>query len=159
MDTHTKRGSSAAIAGSLSGALALIFVQPLDVIKTRQQQKILDKDNAQKYKGILRAVKTIVSEEGVRALWKGTSPGLFRVIPGAGLNFLALHTITNLVQTANGSNKLTSFQSLFVGASSRIIATIVVVPLTVVKTRFEVNIFWNIKSSFFYIILNGFSEK
>lgn len=55
-------------------------------------------------RGILRAVKTIVSEEGVRALWKGTSPGLFRVIPGAGLNFLALHTITNLVQTANGSN-------------------------------------------------------
>lgn len=40
MDTHTKRGSSAAIAGSLSGALALIFVQPLDVIKTRQQQKV-----------------------------------------------------------------------------------------------------------------------
>ncbi|MCO5569427.1 hypothetical protein L7F22_023139 [Adiantum nelumboides] len=58
-----------AISGSLGGAIEACCLQPIDSIKTRIQL-----DTSRQYTGIVSCGKTIVRDEGVRALWKGLTP-------------------------------------------------------------------------------------
>ena len=58
-----------AISGSLGGAMEACCLQPIDVIKTRLQL-----DAVRQYKGIVHCGKSIVQQEGVKALWKGLTP-------------------------------------------------------------------------------------
>ncbi|MCO5607623.1 hypothetical protein L7F22_061820 [Adiantum nelumboides] len=57
------------ISGSLGGAIEACCLQPIDSIKTRIQL-----DTSRQYTGIVSCGKTIVRDEGVRALWKGLTP-------------------------------------------------------------------------------------
>ncbi|GAB6031327.1 hypothetical protein CHUAL_009114 [Chamberlinius hualienensis] len=71
----TKKDQS--IAGAVSGIFTRSIVQPLDVIKIRFQLQLepIRRDvNVSKYRGVVHAFKTVASEEGVQALWKGHVP-------------------------------------------------------------------------------------
>jgi len=119
--------------GSIAGGMAAFIVQPMDVIKTRLQQ--LNKNP--KYTGVGATFKTIIREEGIPALWKGSMPTIYRVLPGAGMHFLFLNKITNLFQSEQGKN-LTPLQNFLAASMSRSLTTTILCPITVVKTRFEV---------------------
>lgn len=58
-----------ALSGSFGGVMEAIFLQPIDVIKTRLQL-----DAARRYSGIAHCGTSIYREEGMRALWKGLTP-------------------------------------------------------------------------------------
>lgn len=58
-----------ALSGSLGGIVEACCLQPIDVIKTRLQL-----DRTGQYKGIIHCGKSIVQQEGIRALWKGLTP-------------------------------------------------------------------------------------
>jgi len=134
-------------AGSTSGAVGALIVQPLDVIKTRQQQALFndiklktgllkDLTSIPKYKGTVDTVRTILKEEGTLGLWKGTSPTMLRVVPGAGLYFFFLHHITDYLRT-DQDKALTATSALLAGSVARTTVSITLLPITVVKTRFE----------------------
>jgi solute carrier family 25 citrate transporter 1 len=53
----------------MGGVVEACCLQPIDVIKTRLQL-----DRAGRYHGIVHCGKTVIQEEGVRALWKGLTP-------------------------------------------------------------------------------------
>jgi hypothetical protein len=46
-------------------------------------------------------MRIIIHEERLLALWKGTAPTLYRVIPGAGMNFFFLHYITGFLSQSD----------------------------------------------------------
>lgn len=58
-----------AISGSIGGAVEACCLQPIDSVKTRLQL-----DTSGHSKGILSCGKSIIQQEGVRALWKGLIP-------------------------------------------------------------------------------------
>ncbi|KAM4589837.1 dicarboxylate carrier UCP2-like isoform 2-T2 [Fundulus diaphanus] len=61
------------LAGSTTGAMAVAFAQPTDVVKVRFQAQIRQPENGfvKRYSGTIDAYRTIARDEGLRGLWKG----------------------------------------------------------------------------------------
>ena len=98
---NNKNNSStnAIVAGAVAGAVARIFVAPLDVIKIRLQ---IQKENYSltnaKYKGAVSAMATIAREEGIRkGFWAGTLPALCLWIRTRGFS-LDVECIINIIK-------------------------------------------------------------
>lgn len=66
------------LAGCTTGAMAVAFAQPTDVVKVRFQAQAMCTGQARRYSGTINAYKTIAKEEGFKGLWRGMlSPNLF----------------------------------------------------------------------------------
>ncbi|XP_003703737.1 dicarboxylate carrier UCP2 isoform X2 [Megachile rotundata] len=64
-------------AGITTGALAVLFAQPTDVVKVRLQAGSIGRSSV-RYSSTLQAYKNIAAQEGTRGLWKGTIPNISR---------------------------------------------------------------------------------
>lgn len=64
-------------AGITTGALAVLFAQPTDVVKVRLQAGSIGRTSV-RYSSTLQAYKNIATQEGTRGLWKGTIPNISR---------------------------------------------------------------------------------
>ena len=127
---NNKNNSStnAIVAGAFAGAVARIFVAPLDVIKIRLQ---IQKENYSltnaKYKGAVSAMATIAREEGIRkGLWAGTLPALCLWIPYTGIQFGML----NVLSTSSNNNN-----NFLFGAVAGATATIATYPFDIIRTQ------------------------
>jgi len=118
------------IAGALSGTCSTILLQPLDLIKTRLQQSPSS--------SIWSVVNHVAKQEGISGFWTGVTPSLWRTVPGIGLYFSCYHTLSDMVTTKDMKrDRMTSMQSMMVGTLARICAGVLLIPITVVKTRWE----------------------
>lgn len=76
-----------ATAGAIAGAISRFVVGPLDVLKIRFQVQLEPISGCaaamvpSKYTSIHQALVTIVREEGIKGLWRGTVPGQLLTIP------------------------------------------------------------------------------
>ncbi|KAK8206799.1 hypothetical protein M8818_004634 [Zalaria obscura] len=75
-------------AGAISGAVAQTCTYPFDVLRRRFQINTMSGMGYQ-YKGIFDAVRVIVSQEGVRGLYKGIAPNLLKVAPSMASSWLS----------------------------------------------------------------------
>uniref|UniRef100_A0A8C1D2G9 Uncoupling protein 3 n=1 Tax=Cyprinus carpio carpio TaxID=630221 RepID=A0A8C1D2G9_CYPCA len=66
------------MAGCTTGAMAVAFAQPTDVVKVRFQAQVCQSDGLKRYNGTMDAYRTIARDEGVRGLWKGCMPNITR---------------------------------------------------------------------------------
>lgn len=155
----TTRHLVAGFSGGLTSALAL---QPLDLIKTRVQQS---KDNS-----LMSVLKSITS---VKQLWRGTLPSAIRTSVGSGLYLSTLHLARNNISKLKNSQapifnassklpKLKAYENIIIGMLSRSIVGFITMPITVIKIRFESNLYQykSIKEAvidiFKYNGINGF---
>lgn len=67
------------LAGCTTGAMAVSFAQPTDVVKVRFQAQMNLSGVARRYNGTMAAYKQIYQLEGFRGLWKGSRPTLHQV--------------------------------------------------------------------------------
>ncbi|RDW94125.1 putative mitochondrial carrier protein [Aspergillus mulundensis] len=133
-------------AGLLSGLTSSILLQPADLLKTRVQQSAHPSS-------LLSTVKTILSSPNpVRNLWRGTLPSALRTGFGSALYFTSLNALRtslasaalnpNLNKGAGGGSssalpKLSHTANLTTGAAARVAAGFVMMPVTVLKVRYE----------------------
>merc|ERR1719209_2258459 len=75
----------------------------------------------------------VMTAEGLRGLWRGVLPSLYRTVPGVGLYFSSMHWMRYSVF----HGKPNAGQSLLIGAAARTFAGSVMIPFTVVKTRYH----------------------
>lgn len=146
VETKKQRKSiTSFLAGGGAGMLSTTLLQPLDVVKTHMQAAENAKDRHFKV-----VVNRILGEDGVKGLWRGTGPACIRVGLGAGLYFAVLGPMLETMRSAfdsgnlnNGGgtlhDKLPALVTLSAGALTRSIASSVVCPITVIKTRMEVS--------------------
>lgn len=61
------------LAGCTTGAMAVSFAQPTDVVKVRFQAQVRlpESGSVKRYSSTLEAYKTIARDEGIKGLWKG----------------------------------------------------------------------------------------
>jgi hypothetical protein len=114
-------------AGALSGLSACVILQPLDLIKTRLQ--LLPSDSS-----IRCIIQSTLSNEGILGLWRGTMATILRNVPGYGLYFVSLNEIRTRLKDLVDRDTL----NLSSGMAARIGVGYILMPVTVVKVRFEV---------------------
>ena len=61
------------LAGSTTGAMAVMCAQPTDVVKVRMQAQA--PGVPKRYTGVFQAYRTIAAKEGIKGLWKGELKG------------------------------------------------------------------------------------
>lgn len=119
-------------AGMLAGATEACCLQPLDVAKTRLQL-----DRAGRYKGMIHAMRTIASEEGVRSLYKGLTPFVTHLTLKYALRFGSFAFFKNMMASQTVFKDDASRDFLAGLAAGLLEAVVIVTPFEVVKTRLQ----------------------
>ncbi|CAK7902809.1 mitochondrial glycine transporter [[Candida] anglica] len=149
-DTQTKNApvaktSAHLLAGGAAGLISAISLQPFDLLKTRLQQQ--QRSNVD-YRTTIR--KELMKLTKVKDLWRGALPSALRTSVGAGLYFTSLSAcrtyLSNMKKTTQVSDtsalpQLSPFENLMTGFSMRALVGLITMPITVVKTRFESNMY------------------
>lgn len=139
------------LAGLLSGLTSSILLQPADLLKTRVQQ-------SRQTASLLPTIRSILSSpHPVHSLWRGTLPSALRTGFGSALYFTSLNALrqgvaqrgpaialadNNAASRGNGYSssalpKLSHTANLVTGAVARVAAGFVMMPVTVLKVRYE----------------------
>uniref|UniRef100_A0A3P9B287 Mitochondrial glycine transporter n=1 Tax=Maylandia zebra TaxID=106582 RepID=A0A3P9B287_9CICH len=117
------------MCGSLSGTCSTLLFQPLDLVKTRLQTL-----QTGVQVGMVSVLLSVVRTERLLGLWKGVSPSFVRTIPGVGIYFSTYYSLKQhfLQDRCPGAA-----EAVLLGGGARTVAGVVMLPVTVVKTRFE----------------------
>ncbi|KAG9239455.1 solute carrier family 25 member 38 [Amylocarpus encephaloides] len=140
------------VAGLGSGVLSAVLLQPVDLLKTRVQQS--------GHGSLLSTIREISkSSTSILSFWRGTLPSALRTGFGSAIYFTSLNALRQNVARSNllasisvldktlVSNhssslpKLSNLANLTTGAMARASAGFMLMPMTVIKVRYESNLF------------------
>ncbi|XP_054891551.1 mitochondrial glycine transporter A-like [Poeciliopsis prolifica] len=122
------------VCGSFSGTCSTLLFQPLDLVKTRLQTSHSGTQPGSSRVGMTSVLLGVVRTERLLGLWKGVSPSFVRTIPGVGIYFSSYHS---LKQHFFQDSRPGAAQAVMLGGGARTVAGVVMLPITVIKTRFE----------------------
>ncbi|XP_077240580.1 mitochondrial substrate carrier family protein isoform X2 [Tasmannia lanceolata] len=116
-------------SGAFSGAIATVLTNPTEVLKVRLQM------NLNKGRGdSIREMRRIVSEEGMKALWKGVGPATARAAA------LTASQLATYDESKQALIRLTPLEEgfplhLISSATAGTVGTLVTAPVDMIKTR------------------------
>eukprot|EP00753_Platysulcus_tardus_P010357 PLAT2598.2.p1 GENE.PLAT2598.2~~PLAT2598.2.p1 ORF type:complete len:330 (+),score=69.23 PLAT2598.2:27-1016(+) len=128
-----------ALAGAAAGALSRLCLGPLDVLKIRLQlQREPLSDARAHYHGLRHALRTIVREEGIRALWGGSTAGIALWGLYSSLQFACYRALLRLAAD-DGSDgaadeQMGSMPLLLAGGGAAVLATAGSYPMDLFRT-------------------------
>ncbi|XP_008304661.1 solute carrier family 25 member 38-A [Stegastes partitus] len=122
------------MCGSFSGTCSTLLFQPLDLIKTRLQTLQSGMQPGSGRVGMVSVLLSVVRTEKLLGLWKGVSPSFARTIPGVGIYFSTYYSIK---QHFFPDGSPGAVEAVMLGGGARMVAGVVMLPVTVIKTRFE----------------------
>lgn len=139
------------LAGLGSGVSSAILLQPADLLKTRVQQS-----GATTLSQTLQSI--LSGPHPITSLWRGTVPSALRTGFGSALYFSTLSSLRQVFANTNANTtskdavknsnqtgnrrstvlpKLNNTQNLLTGATARVLAGFILMPMTVIKVRYE----------------------
>lgn len=130
-----------------AGALVCFCTNPIWLVKTRLQlQNPLHQ--TRRYSGLYDALKTIMREEGWRALYKGIVPSLFLQVSHGAVQFTAYEELRKVTVDYKAKQRkedcksadtdlLNSVDYAVLGGSSKIAAIILTYPFQVIRSRLQ----------------------
>ncbi|KII96077.1 hypothetical protein PLICRDRAFT_98507 [Plicaturopsis crispa FD-325 SS-3] len=162
------------LSGALSGLTSTLCLQPFDLLKTRVQQG----DGTLKPRNtafIVRTTREIIAANGLAGLWRGTTATLARNVPGVALYMTSLTQLRMIMASSpyfeavrkqspsrNSSvlPSLTGTGNMLAGATTRVGVGFLLNPFSVLKARFESNIYAyeSLTGAFIAIARQGPSE-
>ncbi|KAI4601665.1 hypothetical protein KJ359_011796 [Pestalotiopsis sp. 9143b] len=87
--------SAPAIAGAAAGVVTVYCTMPFDVLKTRMQSQ-----SGVGSQNLVQSLSTIVREECIKGLWKGTTPRLARLSISGAVSFSIYTSVIDLFRAA-----------------------------------------------------------
>jgi len=131
-----KNPAASFLGGASAGLVASALLQPFEVVKTKMQAEKL-----RGARGMVTVASSVVKKNGAKGLWSGVSASMVRTTAGAGLYFFLLERVTKELASSFNREKATSFEqsamTFGAGCSARMVAAVLLNPITVVKTRME----------------------
>ncbi|KAI2621050.1 solute carrier family 25 member 38 [Hypoxylon sp. NC1633] len=152
MSQRTSGGKSSStfhfVAGLGSGTLGAVLLQPFDLLKTRVQQS-----GSHSIRAVVRDIAR--SPNALTAFWRGTIPSALRTGVGSAIYFTTLNVIRQRAtalsvatapaidprHSSSSLPKLSNTANLVAGAVARAFAGFILMPLTVIKVRYESNLY------------------
>ncbi|CAK9222905.1 unnamed protein product [Sphagnum troendelagicum] len=127
-------------AGACAGIIAMSATYPMDMVRGRLT--VQTEDSPHRYRGMFHAFRTIIKEEGARAVYKGWLPSVIGVIPYVGLNFAVYETLKDWVMKSptfqpDDGAELGVVTKLACGAAAGTVGQTVAYPLDVVRRRMQ----------------------
>lgn len=133
------------LAGSISGTVSTLLFQPFDLVKTRLQNvgPTTSSTPSLSTNRLIPMISQVVKDEQIIGLWRGTNASLLRCVPGVGLYFCSLNWLKGVfLQTPNTIHSQPSaIQAICIGVIARTFSGSVLIPVTVIKTRYESGVF------------------
>lgn len=136
-----KHGLLHMFAGSIAGVTQKVILQPLDLVKTRLQ--VQDGKGKHEYRGIGHAIRTIMQREGAAGLYRGLTPNLIAAGTSWGVYFFTYNRFKEQAKSIlrarhpNQEIHLGPLHNLLCAACSGICSTFVVNPISMIKTRMQ----------------------
>ncbi|KAI1079401.1 solute carrier family 25 member 38 [Whalleya microplaca] len=132
------------VAGLGSGTFGAVLLQPFDLLKTRVQQS-----GSHSIRASIRDITR--SPNALAAFWRGTVPSALRTGIGSAVYFTTLNKIrqnattlslagsppADMRHSSSSLPKLSNTANLVAGAVARAFAGFILMPLTVIKVRYE----------------------
>nr|XP_019564210.2 solute carrier family 25 member 35-like [Aedes albopictus] len=129
------------LLGGLSSCCAVLFTNPFDVLKTRQQLEgeLLAKGSIKQhaYRGLWQSIVTVVKSDGLRGLQKGLPAAALYQLSMNSVRLGTYQTVDNLGWTRSENALLTPFLSVFWGGFAGMISSTVSCPVYVIKTQMQ----------------------
>ncbi|XP_076150661.1 mitochondrial glycine transporter B isoform X2 [Alosa pseudoharengus] len=122
------------MCGSLSGTCSTLLFQPLDLVKTRLQTLQNSMGPGAPRVSMATVFLNVIRTERLLGLWKGVSPSFMRCIPGVGIYFSTFYSLKQHYFLDRAPN---AGEAVLLGAGARCVAGVAMLPVTVIKTRFE----------------------
>jgi len=134
---------------SVAGIMTVLFTNPFWVVNTRlklqgvpgHSSREIKKLKRPMYRGVLHGLTIIWKDEGLRALWAGTTSSLL-LVSNPALQFMVYEALKRsdvihiwLSSFISTTATVVSLQHLFNGAMAKLVATVVTYPLQVIQTR------------------------
>ncbi|KAI8327867.1 mitochondrial carrier domain-containing protein [Chlamydoabsidia padenii] len=141
-----------AFCGAVAGVVSRFVVAPLDVVKIRMQLQnhrtdfsfgsggtISKHHTTVKYSGVLRSLKTILREEGVKGWYKGNVPAEYLYLSYSAIEFWTYKELETLMDKIDTEEKGPRVVKTFVsGMIAGSVATTLTYPFDLLRTRFAV---------------------
>ncbi|EGD72095.1 hypothetical protein PTSG_00109 [Salpingoeca rosetta] len=122
------------LAGGISGALAAFFANPTDLMKVRLQVDGM-KGSPPQYRGMWHCFRTIVKQEGVLGLWKGSGPTMGRATTLAAVELSSYDEIKKQLTERGLVQPRTVSGVLVTSMTTGLICALTSSPFDVVKSR------------------------
>jgi len=125
------------IAGVLACGLTHTLITPLDVTKCNMQV------NPQKYKGLVSGLRTIIAEEGSRAVWKGWAPTLLGYSAQGMFKYGLYEVFKDFYSNLAGEENTAKYKGLIWcagSASAEFFADIALCPMEMVKVKVQTSV-------------------
>ncbi|XP_044267250.1 mitochondrial basic amino acids transporter [Tribolium madens] len=119
---------SSLIAGATAGFFQSFLCSPMELAKSRLQV-------AKSPSGPLDCLRKIYRGEGVRGLFRGLNSTILREIPAFGSYFLTYEFLTR----SDDNRPVSTGNMLLAGGISGMVSWIIVYPIDVVKSRFQID--------------------
>lgn len=119
-------------AGITARTFISTVASPLELIRTNLQSTPPSPDNPHTLRSVLSDVRGIAREHGLRALWRGVGPTLWRDVPFSGIYWFGYEEIKRSLASKGYAGAHVAFIS---GALSGTTAAVVVSPFDTLKTR------------------------
>lgn len=128
-------------AGAAAGVTELLFMYPLDVVKTRMQLQVTNVNGSKningEYRGLFDCFHKIIKTEGPRRLYKGISSPILMEAPKRATKFAANEELAGFYKNVLGYRELTQEVAVLSGASAGVFEGMVIVPFELVKIQLQ----------------------
>lgn len=120
--------------GAISASFATICTYPLDLLRTR----LAAQPEPKTYHGLRHAAALITRTHGPTGLYAGLRPTLIEIIPYISLHFALYENLKTITLRRRRLDKLSSVDSLVIGAASGTLSKLVTLPLDNAKKVMQV---------------------
>lgn len=123
--------------GALSCGTTHLALTPLDVTKCNMQV------DPKKYQSISSSIRTIINEEGRRAIWKGWEPTVLGYSPQGALKFGLYEVFKDLISNFVGYDNARHYRDwiwLSSAASSEFCGCLALCPMEMVKVKVQTSV-------------------
>lgn len=119
-------------AGILARTSITSLMSPLELIRTTLQSTPISSSNPHTLRSVLTSVHALVQNQGMRSLWRGLGPTLWRDVPFSGIYWASYERWKKVFEQRGRRGAWVAFVS---GAVSGTSAALITSPFDVLKTR------------------------